>query len=399
MSRSLDIGVYGARGIPSTYSGYETFLTVLLPELVRRGHRVTLYCRKKFVDGETPYKGVARRLVASVPSKSLDTLSHGAVSAVAARRRGHEVVLVVNVANAAFCGFGRWTGQPVVLNTDGQEWLRGKWSVVGRRVFHLSARAAQYSATALIADCAAMAAIYAEEFHAPSTVIPYCWSQLPSTDEPGVLEALNVSPGGYACVAGRLVPENNAVAVSEALVASALRLPLLVLGAANYDSPVARSLRALADRDERIRVVGHIANRAAFATVLRNAAVYVHAHSVGGINPSLVEAMGLGARVYALDTPFNREALGPAGRLFASCGDELTALFDELEGGATGDGQHSRAAAVERVQRLYALEPVADAYEALLQAAAAASCRSTVTLETSWSRGAVDRVAPALGAR
>jgi glycosyltransferase involved in cell wall biosynthesis len=382
---ALDIGVYGARGIPSTYSGYETFLTVLLPELARRGHQVTMYCRKEFVDDETPFRGVSRRVLPSVRSKSLDTLSHGALSAAAARLRGHDVVLVVNVANAAFCGLGRWTGQPVVLNTDGQEWLRGKWGAIGRRVFHLSATLARHSATALIADCAAMADIYANEFHAPSTVIPYCWTDLPDSDDVAVLERLGVAPGQYACIAGRLVPENNAVEVAEAYIASRMRWPLLVLGAANYDSPVARSLESLAEQDERIRVVGHVSSRGEFATMLRQAGVYLHAHSVGGINPSLVEAMGLGALVYALDTPFNREAVGSAGRIFATCGTDLVQLLDELAEGGAGDTQGSRAAAAERVRTVYAMRPVVDAYEDLLRAAAAADARGTVTLDTPWA--------------
>jgi glycosyltransferase involved in cell wall biosynthesis len=231
-----------------------------------------------------------------------------------------------------------------------------------------------------------MAEIYAKEFHAASTVIPYCWTCLPLSDDVGILDGLRVAPRRYACIAGRLVPENNAVAVAKAYIASELEWPLLVLGAANYDSPVARSLQALADGDERVRMVGHIASRSEFATVVRNAGVYVHAHSVGGINPSLVEAMGLGALVYALDTPFNREAVGPAGRLFSSCGADLTTLLDQLQAGAGGeDALDARAAAKERVHSVYAMEPVVSAYEALLRAAAAAKSTATVTLNTPWT--------------
>ena len=146
--RSLDIGVYGARGVPSTYSGYETFLTLLLPELAANGDRVTIYCRSGEDFDASDWNGVHRTVLPAIPGKNTSTLSHGLVAAVAARAARHDVVLVVNVANAAFCALGRYTGQPVVLNVDGQEWLRGKWGTTARRIFHSSARIAKWCANA-----------------------------------------------------------------------------------------------------------------------------------------------------------------------------------------------------------------------------------------------------------
>ena len=125
--KPLNIGVFGARGIPSTYSGYETFLTTLLPELVARGHRVTMYCRRGETEGDDHYLGVDRVILPAIPGKQFSTLSHGAVASLRSRIARHDVVLTVNVANAAFCALHRYTGRPIVLNTDGQEWLRGKW--------------------------------------------------------------------------------------------------------------------------------------------------------------------------------------------------------------------------------------------------------------------------------
>ena len=132
----LDIGVFGARDIPSTYSGYETFLTELLPALASRGHKVTMYTRRS--SGSTAgsvYRGVHRRPLPEFPGKNGSTLSHGAVASARASVGGHDVLLVVNVANALFTWLPRLLGTSVVLNTDGQEWLRGKWGRNARKIF------------------------------------------------------------------------------------------------------------------------------------------------------------------------------------------------------------------------------------------------------------------------
>jgi glycosyltransferase involved in cell wall biosynthesis len=380
----LDVGVFGARGIPSTYSGYETFLTTLLPRLADRGHRVTMYCRPGEVDGHGPYEGVRRVVLPAVPGKSLNTLSHGVVAAVRARAAGHDVLLVVNVANAPFCALNTTSGQPVLLNTDGQEWLRGKWGPRARSYFHFAARRAGRCATGLVSDCAAMARLYENEFSATSTVIPYCFPAPAFAPDRAVPASFGVEDDGFFVIAGRLNPENNIDAVATSYSASNVPLPLLVLGVANYDSPVQRRLDDLASADDRIRRVGHVDDRATFLSLLATAAAYVHAHSVGGMNPSLVEAMGVGALVVALDTPFNRETLGGAGRYFSpGCGD-VAEVLRAARRAPEDERARLRSAAAARVRERFAVDDVVDAYEDALQATAAAGRRRGVRVPTKW---------------
>ncbi|WP_327249821.1 DUF1972 domain-containing protein [Streptomyces sp. NBC_01320] len=388
----LDLGVYGARGIPSTYSGYETFLTVLLPELAARGHQVTMYCRSGEVEQTPSYQGVKKVFLPAIASKQLSTLSHGALAALATRRAQHDVVLVVNVANAAFCLLTRLAGQRIALNTDGQEWLRGKWGRTARAYFRGSARIARWSASALIADGIGMRDIYEQQFKAESTVIPYCWTEIDHEEHLEALDSLGVSPYGYFLIAGRLIPENNIHRVARSYLASGARTPLVVLGAANYDSPVTRELRELADKDSRLILGGHITDRAAYATTVRLARAYFHTHSVGGINPSLLEAMGCGARIIALDTVFNREALGEAGEYFSDFDHTLPALMRRLDD-TSGVDDELRALAVKRANGRFSLEQVADSYERLLMTVARSPRWGRTTLQTQWAEKEAGREA------
>lgn len=384
-ARRLDIGVYGARGIPSTYSGYETFLTVLLPELAARGHRVTIYCRRDSIPGSGSYRGVQRIDVADVPITSLSTLSHSFAAAGRVRRAGHDVVLVVNVACAPSCLVLRASGQRVVLNTDGQEWLRGKWGPLARGVFRASGRLASTSASALVADCAAMSDVYRQHFGAASTVIPYCWTGIESANDLPELAALGVQPRGYFLAAGRLFPENNLVSVARAHASGHSELPLLVAGTAPAGSPERSALEALALREPRLRLLGHVEQRSSFAALLANAVGYVHGHSVGGINPSLLEAMGCGARIVALDTPFNREALAGTGSYFSDPSFDLAPLLTKVEDEPADESARWRAACQERVRAVFSLDAVTDAYEDLLQAVAGARAWASSQRATAWS--------------
>lgn len=383
--KALDIGVYGARAIPSTYGGYETFLTTLLPELARRGHRVTMYCRKSHIDATDPYRDVTRVAIPGIETKQLSTMSHGALATVAARLHGHDVVLVVNIANAFFAWFNRLTGQRVVLNTDGQEWLRDKWGPVGKAAFRSAARIAPHAASALVADSNGMRLIYLDASGVDSTVIPYPYPDAYSKEiDDSVLDSWRLAPGGYIVVAGRLVPENNAHRILEAYLKANTSMPVLVLGEANYASPVLRRIREIASAGSDVRIGGHVDDRAAYLTLISRAAAYVHGHSVGGINPALIEAMGSGALTLASDTAFNREALGEAGLYFADFDASLVRLLRDLPNLPTERTEELRNNSRRRAEERFRIDQIADAYEALFLAASSVSPWRRTSLRTGW---------------
>jgi glycosyltransferase involved in cell wall biosynthesis len=385
-ARILNICAYGARGIPSTYSGYETFLTYLLPQLADRGHDVTIYCRKEVHDRDGEYRGVHLRSLPSIAGKNLSTLTHGSIAAAVARFHRHDVSLVVNIANAPFCLVARLFGERIVLNTDGVEWARGKWGPIARNVFRRSAALSRWASGALVSDCVAIRELYEQDFHAPSTVIPYCWNALEPTEEPN-LEPLGLHRDRYFVVAGRLNPENHVDKIAEAFVRAGVDVPLVVLGAANYDSPVLMKLEELASTSSSVELMGHQSDRATYGAIIENARCYIHGHSVGGINPSLLEAMGRGAQVLALDTRFNREALGDAGTYFGGFDEELCRVLKQVSerDAATEDRYRRRSA--ERAHRWFSGTQVVDAYERLLLAVADRPRWATTLIETDWGNG------------
>lgn len=383
----MNIAVFGSRGIPSTYSGYETFLTQLLPELADRGHAVTIYCRRTDEQEgiEEHYRGVRRIDLHSRETTRLSTPTHGLAAMMAILRGPRpDVVLVVNVANAVPCLVLRLAGVRSVLNTDGLEWRRGKWGPVARWIFRSSARIARYSSGGLVCDCNAMREIYQCQFGADSSVIPYASPEISARDFANLPVAAGLQTDGYILVAGRLVPENSMIEAIRAAIRAGSGLPIVVAGDASGRSTMRDELEAIVRSEPSVSWLGHVADRGSFLSLLANARVYIHGHTVGGINPSLIEAMTVGARIVALDTPFNRETLFDGGDYFADPNEPLTDLLRQVvaepRSATKARRLRGRVIATER----FALNDVTDAYERLLSRVAARGIFSTTTVETLW---------------
>ena len=147
-------------------------------------------------------------------------------------------------------------------------------------------------------------------------------------------------------------------------------------------SPVIAAIERLRDAGANIVLGGHVDDRAEYRTVVAHASALIHGHSVGGINPALIEAMGSGALIFALDTPFNREALGDTGRLFESQ-DELQALLRTQSLGDHG-GVALRQQASRRATTVFSLADVATAYESILHQASGAGRKRIAPTSGLW---------------
>jgi glycosyltransferase involved in cell wall biosynthesis len=358
--RKLRIAIFGGRGIPSTYSGTETFFLELAPRLAERGHEVIVYCRRSLFRERPPtYKGVRLFYLPSVETKSLGTFTHSLACVADVVRRHADVVLVTNVANALHCLLLRLLRQNCALSVDGIEWQRGKWGPMGKLYFYLSARwSGRILPRGIITDAYAMRRLYLKRFHTRSVCIAYGGNTGVST-EPEVLQQYGLEPGGYYLILSRLVPENSADMIVEGFRKSATKRVLAIVGDANYKSRFARDLRAGAG--DRVRFLGHVSNREHVKELYCNSYAYIHGHTVGGTNPSLLHALGYGCCILARANEFNAEALDGRGLLFHDAG-ELAREIDLIEGDrALADDYRRRAP--ERIRAAYNWERITDQYE------------------------------------
>lgn len=362
MKSGLHIAIVGSRGVPSGYSGYETFVEELGARLVQRGHRVTVYCRRRFFRDRPPsYRGMNLVYLPSVDTKNLSTLTHGLLSAMHACILRPDIALFVNVATAPFCWMVKLAGIKTVLNVDGMEWLRPKWSTMGRKYFRLCARLARHCTHCVVTDAEAMQEVYQKEFKTDSVVIAYGAEPAYSSD-PEKVRRLGLEPGRYFFTACRLVPDNNIDLLVKAFCRSRTDMQYAIAGGTPYRSEYVERVKQLADK--RVKFLGHIDDQAVIRELHCNAYAYLHGHQFGGTNPTLLKALAYGNCVLALDTPFNREVLGDYGLFFPKDTDGLQRMIDDLANNSAKKEALS-ARARERIQQKYTWDIITDQYEQL----------------------------------
>ena len=364
----MNVAILGTRGIPASYSGFETAVEQITSRLTARGHRVTVYCRPHVVDRSIrSWKGAQLVHLPTVRNKYLDTFVHTLLSSVhAARAPKPDVALFFIAGNSPLCLITRMAGIPTVINVDGLDSDRRKWNRFAKSYLRAAERLSPRMAHRAITDSHAVAHIYEQRYGREIGVVPY-GAEVPQNTRSDVLERLGLEPRRYVLFVGRLEPENN----PHLLVEAWARIPseltrgmkLVVVGGAPYASEYINRVRRAAD--PRVLFPGYVFG-SGYWELQRNAYLFCAPTEVGGTHPVILEALAAGNCVLVNDYRPNAETVGDAGVYFSGS-DGVPDLALQLEHllleSETVETYRERA--LERAE-LYSWDAVASAYEQLL---------------------------------
>jgi len=323
----MKIAILGSRGIPVNYGGFETIAEVLSTGLVMRGHDVTIYCSKAHTDSYEPfYHGVRRIFLPSIKGSPIEKPLFTLLSLLHASFKTYDVILMLGISVSALCFIPRIFRKKVVINVDGLEWQRKKWGPVASLYLRLSERMAGITTDAVITDSEFIRGYYREKYQINPYYIPYGADVSDSVPDDS-LRKYGLESGGYILQSCRIEPENNPDLVIEAYLMSGVTLPLVILGDAPEGSRYKQRLLRMAG--DRVRFLGFVFGPD-YRQIVAHAGLYIHAHEVGGTNPSLLEAMAVGQAPLYLDVPFNREVAGDAGFPFQKDPLSLSHLIKTL---------------------------------------------------------------------
>lgn len=361
----IKIAIIGDRGIPACYSGFGTLIEQLAVRLVNDyNFDVTVYCRKQYYE-ERPrmFKGVRCVYLPAPGGRNFESIIHSNLSVLHASLASYHLVLVLDPGNGPFLLPLIIRRMPTILHTDGMGWKRQKWSPMQQRYYKWSEWVSARLASWLVTDSRAMQDYYVSEYSAPSSFIPYA-GEVGDGSDVSELEKHSLKKGGYYLLVARHEPENNVHLIIEEYRKAAVERPLVVVGANRYDSSYGRAIAS--ESDDKVLCIGAIYNAAALNGLFENCHVYLHGHEVGGTNPSLLNAMHLGAAPVPVDVIFHRQVMGDTAEYFSKEPGALAKIIKSL------DNSPDRVEALGKLARtrsdqLYRWDAVAAGYAELFR--------------------------------
>jgi glycosyltransferase involved in cell wall biosynthesis len=324
MKNNLSIGFIGTRGIPNEYGGYEAAVQELAPRLAERGHRVVVYCSLSQKSRWDEWKGV--QLVYNKDPEnrigSAGQFIYDLWSNLSARKHHHDVIFHMGYTSDSVW-HKIWDARAAhITNMDGLEWKRTKYSKQARKFLGWAEKLAAKNSHALIADNKGIEDYLKEKYKTPVLQISYGVEIPQEFDEIG-LEQYQLQKHQYDLVIARMVPENNIETIIQAKIDSSDTIPLVLFG---NRTPFRDELMSTY-QEERIVFEDGNFNKNILDGLRHFARYYIHGHSVGGTNPSLLEAMATQSRIIAHDNVFNRHVLLKNGKYFTNK-TQLSSIFD-----------------------------------------------------------------------
>ena len=378
--------IVGCKGIPARYGGFETFVEKLTENRASDRIRYHVACAVDEMPEDPEYEhngahcfcvkwrplGAARAVFYDLDALGC-AISH-------AERNGfeHPVFYVLACRIGPFVGrFARKIreiGGSLLVNPDGHEWMRAKWSAPVRRYWKLSEAGMVKRADLLVCDSRTIEKYVREEyarFSPETTYIAYGADAAPSKladDDPafaGWLEKNGLEPNGYYLVVGHFVPENNYETMIREFMASGTDRAFALVTGVDEGFLDELEKRTGFRSDPRIRFVGTVYDQELLKKIRENAFAYLHGHEVGGTNPSLLEALASTRLSLLLDVGFNREVAEGAALYWTKEAGSLIRLIMRVESVDDQEANVFRELSREMIRVRYSWNLVVSSYEKL----------------------------------
>jgi glycosyltransferase involved in cell wall biosynthesis len=343
----------GCAGVPNRYGGFEAFVEHCGPHLVAPFGRVVVTCDARLYgdDHNSDFRGMERVFI-GIAANGASSVLHDLLAFVKVFSKVRYIV-VLGVSGGIWFPLFRLacalTGRRLLVNVDGVEWRRSKFSTVRRGALWAFDRLAQVSAHRVVYDNLALAPYLSRSGRRKAVCIEY------SGDHARPRGAGSVVRPGTALTICRIEPENNIEMLIEGVLRSSLQRYVVVGNWAH--SNYGRRLMTRFAGDPRLSLLDPVYDPARLQGLRGECNFYLHGHSVGGTNPSLVEMIFYDCELLCFDVPFNRETAGGSARYFRDA-DELATLLN-IGGGS--DMQLRK-----RLRDRYSAATIADRYRAAI---------------------------------
>lgn len=351
----------GTRGIPNNYGGFEQFSEYLALGLQQRGFEVSVYNSHDHPYKETEWKGI-KILHHFDPEYLIGTAGqfiYDLNCILHSRRKKFDIILQLGYTSSSVWNFLFPKRSVIVTNMDGLEWKRTKYSAKTQRFLKYAEKLAVKRSDHLVSDSIGIKKYLLETYDADSTYIPY-GADVFSNPDPAILSKFGLSANRYDMLVARLEPENSIEMILDGFESSGADRSFIVI--ANHKTKYGTFLREKYRNSGRIKFLGPVYDIMQLNNLRYHSNLYFHGHTVGGTNPSLLEAMASCALIAANKNDFNAAILGDDAFYFSDSNEVL-----KLINSVTKDEmlQMKVRANVSKIKDLYSWKAITDSYEKL----------------------------------
>ncbi len=358
----MKIGILGTRGIPNAYGGFEQFAEHLSVGLVKKGHEVFVYNSNLH-----PYQQRHWQNVNIIHCKDLENKLGTAGQFFYdwncindSRKRDFDILLHLGYTSDSIWHW-RWPKKSInIINMDGLEWKRSKYNKPTQRFLKWAEFLAAKNAHVMIADSPGIQKHILSTYSKKPVYIPY-GADIFSTPDASVLKKYDLHPHQYFLMITRMEPENNIEMVINGHLASRHSYPLFIIG--NITNKFGKYITITYKNNSAVKFSDAIYDQAELDNLRYYSSLYFHGHSVGGTNPSLLEAMACGCRIAAHNNKFNRAVLQNEAHYFPGT-REVSAIINASQDISTLD--QWKKINLEKIRTIYNQQKIIDDYEALM---------------------------------
>src|SRR5258705_10898476 len=322
--KRTNLAIVGISGLPNNYGGFET-LTEYLVENLSENIDITVYCSS--IDMKSKLKTYKGANLEYIPFTS-----HGAFGIIYDSIALFKAVYKYD--RVLFLGFGGGFVIPflkkykskIILNIGGLDWKRDKWSPFAKKIIKIAEKFLVKNSGQIISDNIGIQNYILEEYRRESTLITYGGDQAKKQEIPeSLLEIYPFLKHEYAFIVTRIQADNNIEMILDAFN-NQNKIPLVIVG--NWqNSGYGKNIRLKYNNKKNLILLDAIYDRLDLDVLRSNCTLYIHGHSAGGTNPSLVEAMYLGLPVFAFASGYNEYTTEHKAIYFKNA-DQLTGLVN-----------------------------------------------------------------------
>jgi hypothetical protein len=325
----MKIGILGTRGIPNNYGGFEQFAEFFSIYAAKAGHSVFVYTPHNHLYQDSVYKSV-HLIKCYDPEHKIGTVGqfiYDLNCILDARKRNYDIILQLGYTSSAFWYDLHPKNSLVITNMDGLEWKRTKYNKPIQKLLKIAEKWAATKSDFLISDSIGIQEYLFNTHNKQSEYIAYGANNFNTPNE-NILIKYQVEKYNFNMIMARFEPENNLEMVMQGVVDSENDQPILVIG--NHNTKYGLFLKHKFSKCKKIKFLGAIYDLNHLDNLRYFSNLYFHGHTVGGTNPSLLEAMGSQALIIAHNNHFNKGVLGTNAYFFNSV-DEVKKILNTIK--------------------------------------------------------------------